>query len=105
MTLNEMVSFYTLATQTQDEYGTLSSTRTLVTTAWAKVRPLSGRERNQSDQTEESAMYRFWIHQRSDISGSHILVWNGTDYNISFVADNGPKEPYMYLDAVRGVAV
>ena len=105
MTLNELVSIYTLATQTQDQYGTLTSVRTLVTQAYAKVRPLSGRERDQSDQTEESAMYRFWIHQRSDLDGAHILVWNGTDYNISVIADNGPKEAYMYLDAVRGVAV
>ena len=77
----------------------------LISQAYAKVRPLSGSERNRSDQTEEAANYRFYIHQRSDVTGADVLVWNGTDYNIRFIADNGPKEPYMYLDAQRGVAV
>ena len=105
MTLNELVSFYTLSPQTPNQYGTLSSTRTLIAQAYAKVRPLSGRERSQSDQTEAAANYRFHIHHRSDITGATILVWNGVDYNIRFVADNGPKEAYMYIDAERGVAV
>jgi head-tail adaptor len=104
MTLNELVAFYTLSPQTQNQYGTLSSTRTLVAEAYARVRPLSGRERNQSDQTEDSAMYRFYIHRRSDLSGANILVWNGVDYNVKFIADM-PKEPYIYIDAERGVAV
>lgn len=104
MTLNELVSFYSKA-QTADSYGTLSSTRTLIATAYAKTRPLSGRERNQSDQTEGQANYRFYVHQRSDLAEANIIVWNGVDYNIRFIADNGPLEPYMYIDAERGVAV
>lgn len=105
MTLNELVSFYTLSPQTQDAYGTLSSTRTLVAQAYAKVRPLSGNERNRSDQNEEFANYRFYIHYRSDITGADIIVWNGVDYNVKFIADNGPKEAYLYIDAERGGAM
>lgn len=104
MTLNELVAFYSL-TQVKDEYGTLVTTRTLIAEAYAKVRPMSGNERNRSDQTEEYANYRFWVHYRSDLDGADVIVWNGVDYNIRFRADNGPKEAYFYIDAERGVAV
>lgn len=104
MTLNELVSFYRLS-QTKDEYGTLVTTRVLIAQAYAKVRPLSGNERNRSDQTEDFANYRFFVHHRTDITAANVIVWNSTDYNIRFIADNGPKEAYMYIDAERGVAV
>lgn len=104
MTLNERISFYTL-TQVQDEYGTLATTRTLIADAYAKVRPMSGAERNASDQTEEYADYRFFIHYRGDIDAADVIVWSGIDYNIKYRADAGPKETYMYIDAERGGAM
>ena len=104
MTLNEFVSFYSKS-QVQNEYGTLTTTRVKITDAWAKVRPLSGNERNASDQTEDFANYRFYIHHRTDVIAADLIVWNGTDYNIKFIADNGPKEAYLYLDAQRGGAM
>lgn len=104
MTLNEKVTFYR-KTGTKDEYGTLSSSRDLVCSAYASTRPLSGNERNRTDQREDYANYRFYILQRSDVMEADILVWNGKDYNIRFIADNGPKERYMYIDAERGGAM
>lgn len=104
MTPNEPITFYSKA-DTQDEYGTLSQTRTKVCDALARVRPLSGSERNRGDQREDFANYRFTIHWRSDLSEAHILVWRGTDYQITFIADNGPRERYMYIDAERGGAM
>jgi len=104
MNLNEHITYYR-KTQVKDEYGTLTTTRTLIAKAKAKVRPLSGIERDRSDQTEASANYRFNVHQRSDLLHDDIIVWMGTDYNIRFIADNGPKERYMYIDAERGVAI
>jgi len=104
MTLNELVTFYNKS-QVKNEYGTLVTTRVKITDAWAKVRPMSGSERNRSDQTEEFANYRFNIHYRSDIGEANILVWNNTDYDIKFIADNGPREAYMYIDTERGGAM
>lgn len=104
MTLNEIIYLYSLA-QVQDAVGTLTTTRTLIAKAYAKVRPMSGSERNRSDQTEEYADYRFYIHYRSDIDAADLIVWNSTDFNIKFIADNGPKEPYLYIDAERGGAM
>jgi len=104
MTLNEYISLYSKST-TKDAYGTLAPTRTLIASVFAEVRPLSGKERNAGDQTEGQANYRFWILQRSDLSEADVLVWNGTDYNLKFIADPGPRERYMYIDAERGGAM
>lgn len=104
MTLNEVISIYRKGT-TKDEYGTITALRTKVADVYAKVRPMSGGERNKTDQREDFADYRFHIHHRSDLVGSDIIVWNGADYDIRFVADNGPKEAYMYIDAQRGGAM
>jgi SPP1 family predicted phage head-tail adaptor len=104
MTLNEIISLYS-HTQTKDAYGTLVTTRTLIAEVYAKVRPMSGNERNRSDQTESFADYRFYIHYRDDVTAADLIVWNSTDYNIKFIADNGPKEAYLYIDAQRGGAM
>lgn len=103
MTLNEPISFYRKS-QTKAADGRLTTTRVLISSEYAKTYPRSGNERNKADQTEAGAMYRFWIHQRSDLAEANLIVWNGTDYNIRMIADNGPLEPYMYIDAERGVA-
>lgn len=101
--MNEVIAIYSKGT-TKDAYGTLQDTRTLVTTVYARVRPLSGAERDRGDQIEAQANYRFTIHQRSDLDEANVIVWRSNDYNISFIADNGPYERYMYIDAARGVA-
>lgn len=103
MTLNESISLYRKS-QVQAANGTLTTTRVKIADEYAKTYPRQGGERNRSDQTEGHAMYRFWIHQRSDLAEANIIVWNSVDYNIKFIADNGPLEPYMYIDAERGTA-
>jgi len=104
MTLNEVITFYSKGTA-QDEYGTLSATRTEIAKVYAKVRPMSGSERNAGDQTEGFANYRFNVLQRSDLAEADLIVWRDTDYNIKFQADNGPLDRYMYIDAERGGAM
>ena len=102
--MNERIAVYRKA-QTQDEYGTLSQTRTLIAKLQANVKVMSGSERAMSDQTEAHATHRFHVHYRSDLRADDIIVWNSNDFNIKFIADNGPKDRYMYIDAQRGVAV
>lgn len=104
MTLNELVTFYR-KDQVKNEYGTLVPTRVKIADAYARVRPMSGGERNRSEQTEAYADYRFTAHYRSDLVEANLIVWNGIDYNIKFIADNGPKEAYLYVDAERGGAM
>lgn len=104
MTLNELITIYT-KTQVQDAFGTLTTTRTKIADAYAKVRPMSGAERNRTDQREEYADYRFWIHQRTDVNEADLIVWDGVDYDIRFIAHNSAKEPYLMIDAQRGGAM
>lgn len=103
MTLNEQISIYRKS-QVKQSDGRLVTTRVLVATEFAKTYPRNGGERNQADQTQATLAYRFWIHQRSDLLESDVIVWRGVDYNIRAIADNGTLEPYMYIDAERGVA-
>jgi head-tail adaptor len=102
MTLNELITFYSKGT-TQDEYGTIVDTRTKIADAYSLVRPISGSERNQGDQTAGVANYRFHVLRRSDLATANVIVWNGVDYNIRFIADV-PKSRYTFIDAERGVA-
>lgn len=104
MTLNEIVTIYQKV-QTQDEYGTLQTVRKELATVYAKTRPLSGSERNRSDQTEAFADYRFYVHYRADILEADLIVWNDVDFNIKFIADNGSREAYLMIDAERGGAM
>ena len=75
-----------------------------VATVWARVRPLSGRERDMGEQLESPRDYRVTIRRRSDVTTAHRLVWRGAALNVRFVADAGPRPLYMDLDCQRGVA-
>ena len=102
MNMNEVVTFYSKGT-TQDEYGTIQDARTKIATVFARVRPLSGTERDAGDQTEGNANYRFNVLQRTDLTEADVIVWRDADYNIRFIADTS-YDRYMYIDAERGVA-
>lgn len=104
MTLNETIDIYSKDT-TQDAYGTLSATRTLIDTVYAKVDAFAGGERDYGNQTEGYADYRFTILQRSDLAEADIIVWRDTDYNIKFIRDQGPLDRYMFINVERGGAM
>lgn len=104
MTLDQIVSLKRKG-QTQDARGALVTTLTLIDRAYAKVRPLRGVERDQGTQVEAPANYRFHIHYRSDLLEDDVIEWQGRDYNIRFIADEGPGSIYLMIEAERGVAV
>jgi len=91
--------------QTQQADGSLDTTLSLVAKAYAAVYPMRGDERREGQQLEAQANYRFHIHQRNDLREDDVIVWNGHEYNIRFIADRGPGSVYMMLEAERGVAV
>lgn len=104
MNLNEKIYIYRKG-QVQQADGSLTETRTLKFTLGAKVVPMSGSERAMNLGTEAYSTHRFHVLQRDDILGSDVLVWRSTDYNIRFIANVGPKERYMFIDAERGGAM
>ena len=104
MTLNQIVSIQR-KTQVQQADMSLLTTLAEVAEVYAMVFPIRGSERNQGDQTEARANYRFTIHQRTDLLDDDVLVWNGYQYNIRFIADRGPGSIYLKIEAERGVAI
>lgn len=68
-------------------------------TVWAYVRPMSGRERYQAQQLEAAANYRITIRYRADIDPADRILWRGKILNIRFIANAGPRDLYLTLDA------
>lgn len=84
-------------------------------TFWAGVVPLTGRERDMAGQTESPRNYRVTFLNgltAQSIQPSDHFVWlkkqsdpsQNVDMNISFIADYGPQDLYISIDAITGVA-
>lgn len=91
-------------TQTRRAEGGYDETWSTFATVWAKVRPLSGRERTQADAVEAPADYRFTIRRRTDITEAMRVTWGGGTFNIRFIGLTSARELYMDVDAERAVA-
>lgn len=75
-----------------------------VATLWARVLPISGRERVQARQVESPAMYRVTIRPRADVTEADRFVWQGRPLNIRFRAEAGPRPTFLTFDCEMGVA-
>jgi SPP1 family predicted phage head-tail adaptor len=71
---------------------------------WAKVRPMSGTEREHSDRLNAQANYLIVIRYRSDITEQDVAEWKGVRFNIRFSKDE-PRSTFLALEAERGVAL
>jgi SPP1 family predicted phage head-tail adaptor len=104
--LNERLTFER-ETQASDGQGGVTVTRAALFTVWAKVAPLSGRERDMANQTESPRNYRFTVRRNSLTAGilaSDVIKWRGKAFNIRFIADAGAMPLFMEIDAEDGVA-
>lgn len=72
-----------------------------VAEVWAHVRAMSGREREQSMRNEGTADYVVVIRRRELLPADRI-VWRGRYLNIRNLRDDGPREPYLRIDAEMG---
>lgn len=102
--LDQRVRLETQATA-GDGYGGGALTWTLLAEVWARVRPVSGRERAEAAAIEAPALYRFVIRRRAGLVEGMRVVWNGQAFNLRFIADGGSRDLYMTLDAERGVPI
>lgn len=91
-------------TNGQDSNGSTTRSWSALATVWARVLPLSGRERAMLAEVEAPASYRFTIRRRGDLADDMRITWNGATYNIRFIADPGGRDLYISIDAERGVA-
>ena len=74
--------------------------------AFAKIRPLSGRERMHSDMTAAEGGYMVVIRNTGgvDVRANWRVLWQGMALNIRFPELRGPKPQYLVLNAEAGVA-
>ncbi|SMH29694.1 phage head closure protein [Azospirillum agricola] len=92
-------------TRVEDEGGGAAEGWALVATVWAQVWPVSGRERAEAQQVEATTMMRFKVRRRAGLDAGMRIVWQGRAHNIRFVADAGPRVPFLTIDAEAGVAL
>ena len=93
------------ATTTDDGAGGQDVTWNTYASVWAKVRPLSGGEESEHDQVIAPGRLMFAIHNRTDLTVEHRVVWNGDNYNIRFIHTRGPRQWWVEFEAERGVAI
>lgn len=90
-------------TKTDDDMGGSLVTWPEIAEVWAKVRPMSGAEREHSDRLNAEANYLIVIRYRSDITESDVAEWKGVRFNIRFSKDR-PRSTFLEIEAQRGVA-
>lgn len=74
-------------------------------TVWARVRPISGRERAAAGQIEAAATYRVTIRRRTDVTADCRILWQGMAMNIRFVPASGSRAMWTVIDCDAGVPV
>lgn len=75
---------------------------------WAEVKPKSGIQRNQAQQTENPADYEIAVRNTPQVQAilpSDILEWQGRKMNIIWVGYRSKRHTYLHIDAKDGVAV
>lgn len=100
--LDQRVTFLR-ETKVDDGMGGSTVTWTPIATVWAKVRPMSGTEREHSDRLNAQANYLIVIRYRSDITENDVVDWKGTRFNIRFSKDEA-RSTFLQIEAERGVA-
>jgi SPP1 family predicted phage head-tail adaptor len=91
-------------TKVDDGMGGNTVTWPEIAEVWAKVRPMSGAEREHSDRLNAEANYLIVIRYRSDITETDIAEWKGTRFNIRFAKDR-PRTTFLEIEAQRGVVI
>lgn len=94
-------------TRTQDSYGGTVETWADLSTLWAHVKPLSGREVLDAERVSPVTRYKAIIWWKSDANGAPFytaadrVVWRGREYGIEGVVPLGRNER-MELRLVEG---
>jgi SPP1 family predicted phage head-tail adaptor len=76
-----------------------------IVTLWAKVEPLTGRERVAARKIEESVTHRILLRRRRDVTAAMRIFYDGRLFNIRTVRDLGERDRFTELLAEEGVAL
>lgn len=101
--LDQLIDIYEKSL-VSDGGGGHEATYTKVNTVWAKVKPLSGRETEESDQVRAQSGYMFVIRNHITINENYQIRWQGNAFNIRFVKNRGTRTLYLEIECEQGVA-
>lgn len=76
----------------RDEFGAEIFTWSLLAEVWAQSIPVTGREYFTAAQFVPEASIKFRIRYRSDLEEADTIVYNGTRYDIQYIAEMGRRE-------------
>ena len=103
--LTELVTFGSL-TPTADGAGGFTEAENLYAAdVWAHVRPLGGRESQQSERQEAESTYLVVVRYRTDVLEGHFVRWGGRDLNVTFVRNRGVRQHFLEIECVLGKAI
>ena len=105
MTLDQLIYVKRKSGVTATPSGGLTAAVETRKRCFAKVKPMSGTERNSGDQNSARANYRFYIRRRADLQETDVIEWKGVDYNIRFIPDAGSRDRFTAVEAEKGVAI
>lgn len=107
VTVGEMTEFISLRRRTLIDDGAGGATESMAEygTAWAHIRPQSGREAEAAGRTDAQRGYLIVMRYRDDVREADVVRWNSRDLNIRFIHARGEREIYLTFDADSGVPV
>ena len=73
-----------------------------LSSVWAHVRPMNGREVTEYDRVNAEAGYLFVIRNRSDIKDSYRILWDGVAFNIRVRKQPKKRALYLEIEGARG---
>ena len=91
-------------TQTRDAGGGYADSWAGTATLWARIEPLSGRERLAAQQIEDTVTHRVTIRYRSGVSAQQRIAFGVRVFNIRAVLDVDERNEWLELLCEEGVA-
>lgn len=88
----------------QDEAGQPAQTWTNLTTVWASIEDLTGREFQAAQATQNGTETRIRIRYRDDIDPNMRVVYGAKIYDIQAVLDRNGRREELQLMCRRGVS-
>lgn len=85
--------------KTSDGQGGFSYSWSTLATVWAKVSPVSTRERLYGQQIEYQRTHQIWLRYRSDITQEMQVTFDGRTFQIKGVFSPDERKIYTVLDA------
>ena len=84
-----------------DGYGGETQTPSSLGVFWAKVKPMGGNEKKSQERVHDTANYRFILRYTDQIKEDDYIAWNGSEFNVRMIRDDGSRNLYLEIDAEK----